>query len=133
MEKSGGQRTNNTFRDIALVPTGRQHPTHPNSKPPALITTLKKNARQSQETKLPRNNDCFGATILKTNCKQDQGVIKFIEIKPLVLTNARQSQVTKIAVKQLPLWSHKTHLYGTKPADFGKNNNESISQTIAAT
>ena len=108
MEKSGGQRTNNTFRDIALVPTGRQHPTHPNSKPLALITTLTKNSRQSQETKLPRNNDCSGATILKTNCKQDRGVKKFIEIKPLVLTNARQSQVTKIAVKQLLLWSHKT-------------------------
>ena len=41
MEKSGGQRTNNTFRDIALVPTGRQHPTHPNSKPPALTPTRK--------------------------------------------------------------------------------------------
>ena len=37
MEKSGGQRTNNTLRDIALVPTGRQHPTHPNSKLLALI------------------------------------------------------------------------------------------------
>ena len=56
MEKSGGQRTNNTFRDVAVVPTGRQHPTHPNSKPPALIPTLKKNARQGQETKLLRNN-----------------------------------------------------------------------------
>ena len=33
---------------------------------------------------------------------------KFSEIKPLVLTHARQSQVAKIAVKQLLLWSHKT-------------------------
>ena len=62
MEKSGGQRTNNTFRDIALVPKGRQHPTHPDSKPPTLIPTLKKNAPQSQETKLSRNNVCSGAT-----------------------------------------------------------------------
>ena len=38
----------------------------------------------------------------------DRCIIKFIEIKPLVLTQARQSQVTKIAVKQLLLWSHKT-------------------------
>ena len=72
MEKSGGQLANNAFRDIALVPTGRQHPT-PKLKPPALIPTLKKNARQSQETKLPRNNVCYaGATkhINKTiNCK----------------------------------------------------------------
>ena len=43
----------------------------------------------------------------KTHCKQDQGVKKFSEIKPLVLTHARQSQVTTIAVKQLLLWSHK--------------------------
>ena len=35
---------------------------------------------------------------------------KFSEIKPLVPTHARQSQVTKIAAKQLLLWSHKTHL-----------------------
>ena len=49
-----------------------------------------------------------GATIPKINCKQDLRVIKFIEIKPLVLTHARQSQVTKIAVKQLLLWSQKT-------------------------
>ena len=34
--------------------------------------------------------------------------MNFIEIKPLVLTDTRQSQVTKIAVKQLLLWSHKT-------------------------
>ena len=37
-----------------------------------------------------------------------QGVIKFTEIKPLVLTHARQSQVTRIALKQLLLWSRKT-------------------------
>ena len=35
---------------------------------------------------------------------------KFSEIKPLVPTHARQSQVTKTAAKQLLLWSHKTHL-----------------------
>ena len=55
-----------------------------------------------------RNYLYSGAAILKTNCKQDQGVVKFIEIKPLVLTHARQGQVTKIAAKQLLLWSHKT-------------------------
>ena len=48
-----------------------------------------------------------GATIPKINCKQDLGVINFIEIKPLVLTHAQQNQVTKIAVKQLLLWGHK--------------------------
>ena len=36
IEKSGGQRTNNTLRDVAQ-PTGGQHPTHPNSKLLALI------------------------------------------------------------------------------------------------
>ena len=59
---------------------------------------------------------------------------KFSEIKPLVPTDVRQSQETKIGRKTtLLLWSHKTHLYRTKPVDFAKNNNESISQTIAET
>ena len=34
---------------------------------------------------------------------------RFSEIKPLPLAKARQSQETKIAVKQLLLWSHTTY------------------------
>ena len=33
-----------------------------------------------------------------------------MEIKPLVLTDARQSQVTKISVKQLLLWSQNSEI-----------------------
>ena len=69
---------NNTFRDIAL-PTGRQHPTHPNSKPPALIPTLKKNTPQSQEIKLPQNNFC---PIEPQNVLTDQGPINLAQISP---------------------------------------------------
>ena len=46
---------------------------------------------------MPRNDFCRRHNSQKQiNCKQDLGVIKFIEVKPLVLTHARQNQVTKI-------------------------------------
>ena len=97
-EVSTNVRTNNAFRDIAL-PTGRQHPTHPNSKPPALIPTLQKNAQKSQETKLPQNNFCSVLT--------RPGGNKF-STNHAVPINARQSQVRKIATKRLLLWSHNS-------------------------
>ena len=112
-----------------------------------------------------------GATIPKINCKQDLAVIKFIEIKPLVLTrstesgnkicrkttsapsgakkpgresfseikplvvtHAQQSQVTKIGRKNNFRSGTTKHIYlEQKPVGFAKNNNESISQTIAQT
>jgi len=37
------------------------------------------------------------------------GNSRFSEIKPLPLEQARQSQETKIALKQLLLWSHITY------------------------
>ena len=51
----------------------------------------KKNARQRQVTKIPLETTSAGATIPKINCKQDLAVIKFIEIKPLVLTRSTES------------------------------------------
>ena len=79
MEKSGGQRTNNTFRDIALEPTGRQHPTQPNSKPPALIPTLKKKRSTESENKIAAKQ------LLRWSHKtyqQDQGAINLAQISP---------------------------------------------------
>ena len=43
------------------------------------------------------------------NTLTKQGAKNLGEIEPLLLINARPSQGTKIAVKQLLLWSHRTH------------------------
>ena len=128
MEKSGGQRTNNAFRDIALVPAGRQHPTHPNSKPPALIPTLRKRSTESD------NKNCRKTTSAlepKTHSKQDQGVKNLAKLSPWFQYTLDRIKYQKLPLKQLLVWSHKTHLFRTKPVGIAKNNNESISQTIA--
>ena len=123
-------------------------------------------ARQNQVTKIAVKQLLLWSH--KTQCKQDQGVKIIAKLSPLVLTHARQSQVTKNCRKTSSAlepqnivetrpgrenyseikppgsntrstesgnknWPQNNFLYRTKPVDFAKNNNESISQTIAET
>ena len=51
----------------------------------------------------------------KTHCKQDQGMKKFSEMKPLIpITRLTESGSKKLAVKQLLLWSHKRSVNKTR-------------------
>ena len=63
-------------------------------------------ARQSQETKNYRETT---SALEPHDIPTRPGNNRLSEIKPLPLAQARQSHETKIAVKQLLLWSHTTY------------------------